>query len=219
MQSCVRSAMPSLRSIIGAGCGVFGRRHGLWQCHQAGHGQWLHMEGAAGAATVVRGGSRSGEPVSAISRGVNILHRLLFQPARAGTGVVVTRMPALSSSAFPLPHRIPRGIRIFVEGLIAMRLVIALGYDVENDLSEVIVFVKKFSEVIPDDWRSPARDVVGDMVRYLISAIAEEHDSAMHGDASYIAELEHPLHGRSYLDGAVQSWCLDDDLRAARNRW
>ncbi|GBG73010.1 hypothetical protein CBR_g12729 [Chara braunii] len=38
----------------------------------------------------------------------------------------------------------------------------------------------------------PARDVVGDVVRFLVLALAEEHMGAMHGNASYVAHMEPP---------------------------
>ncbi|GBG83518.1 hypothetical protein CBR_g37233 [Chara braunii] len=106
-----------------------------------------------------------------------------------------------------------------VNGLMAMRIVAWLGYDGEYNLVEVVLRVRKLSNVVPDTWQTPNPDIVGDMVRYLISAIAEEHLAAMDANASYSAEFEPPLRGRGYLHGAIRIWCPKDDLRAARNRW
>ncbi|GBG76079.1 hypothetical protein CBR_g21319 [Chara braunii] len=106
-----------------------------------------------------------------------------------------------------------------VNGLMAMRMTVGLGYNVEDNLAEVVLSVKKLSEVVPNNWVLPNSDVVGDVVRYLMSAIAEEHLAIMRGDVSYVAHMEPRLVGRPYLHGAVQMWCPDDDLRAVRNRW
>ncbi|GBG76241.1 hypothetical protein CBR_g21989 [Chara braunii] len=107
---------------------------------------------------------------------------------------------------------------VLVEGTVAMKIDGGVGYDKEGNLVDVILNVKKLSEVVPDDWRLRERDVVCDIVRYLVSAIADEHMAALHDNAFYVAHVQPPLRGRQYLRGAVQSWCPDDDLKAARRR-
>ncbi|GBG63310.1 hypothetical protein CBR_g37396 [Chara braunii] len=106
-----------------------------------------------------------------------------------------------------------------VDGLIAMQIVGGLGYDGENNLIEVILFVRKLSVIVPDTWQMPARDVVGDVVRFLVSALAEEHMGAMHGNMSYMAHMEAPLRERGYLHWAVRTWSPEVDIRAVTRRW
>ncbi|GBG87176.1 hypothetical protein CBR_g44911 [Chara braunii] len=106
-----------------------------------------------------------------------------------------------------------------VNGLLAMRMVAGLGYERDGSLAEVVLFVKRLSNVVPDSWLGPCPDVVGDIVRYLVSAIAEEHVGTSSNNACYVAHMEPPLRERGYLHGAVQFWCSEDDLRAACSRW
>ncbi|GBG81067.1 hypothetical protein CBR_g31624 [Chara braunii] len=108
---------------------------------------------------------------------------------------------------------------VLVEGTVAMKIDGGFGYDKEGNLVDVILNVKKLLEVVPDDWRLPERDVIGDIVRYLVSAIADEHMDALNDNAFYVAHMQPPLRGRKYLHGVVQSWCPDDDLKAARRWW
>ncbi|GBG70884.1 hypothetical protein CBR_g8184 [Chara braunii] len=90
-----------------------------------------------------------------------------------------------------------------VNGLLAMRIVAGLGYERDGSLSEVFLFVKELSNVVPDSWLGPRLDVVGDIVRYLVSAIAEEHAETSSNSACYVAHMEPPLRERGYLHGAV----------------
>ncbi|GBG43540.1 hypothetical protein CBR_g77141 [Chara braunii] len=92
------------------------------------------------------------------------------------------------------------------EGTLAMKIDGGFEYNKEGNLVDVILNVKKLLEVVPDEWRLPERDVVGDIVRYLVSAIADEQMAALHGSAFYVAHMQPPLRGRQYLHGAVQSW-------------
>ncbi|GBG71987.1 hypothetical protein CBR_g10926 [Chara braunii] len=108
---------------------------------------------------------------------------------------------------------------VLVEGTLAMKIDGCFGYDKEDNLVDVILNVKKLSEVVPDEWRLPECDVVSDIVRYLVSTIADEHMVALHGNAFYVAHMQPPLRGRQYLHGAVQSWCPKDDMKVARRRW
>ncbi|GBG73206.1 hypothetical protein CBR_g12923 [Chara braunii] len=106
-----------------------------------------------------------------------------------------------------------------VDGLIAMQIVGGLGYNGENNLIEVVLFVRMLSVIVPDTWQMPAHDVVGDVVRFLVSALAEKHMGAMHGNASYMAHMEPPVRERGYLHGAVRTWSPEDDIRAVTRRW
>ncbi|GBG66063.1 hypothetical protein CBR_g55406 [Chara braunii] len=108
---------------------------------------------------------------------------------------------------------------VLVEGTLAMKIDGGFGYDKEGNLVDVILNVKKLSEVVPDYWRLPERDVVDDIFRYLMSAIADEHMAALRGNAFYVAHMQPPLRGRQYSHDAVQSWCPEDDLKVARRRW
>ncbi|GBG71401.1 hypothetical protein CBR_g8821 [Chara braunii] len=54
-----------------------------------------------------------------------------------------------------------------VDGLISMQIVGGLGYDGENNLIEVVLFVRKLSAIVPDTWQMPTRDVVSDVMRFL----------------------------------------------------
>ncbi|GBG73022.1 hypothetical protein CBR_g12741 [Chara braunii] len=86
---------------------------------------------------------------------------------------------------------------VLVEGTVAMKIDGGFGYDKEGNLVDVILNVKKLSEVVPDDWRLPEHDVVGDIVRYLVSAIADEHMAALHANAFYVAHMQPPLRAGS----------------------
>ncbi|GBG70221.1 hypothetical protein CBR_g6352 [Chara braunii] len=106
-----------------------------------------------------------------------------------------------------------------VKDFLAIRMVVGLVYDRDVSHVEVMLFVKKLSNVVPDTGLGPSPDVVGDIVRYLVSAIAEEHMATNSSNMCNVAHLEPPLRKRGYLHGAVQIWCPKDDLRAARNMW
>ncbi|GBG61316.1 hypothetical protein CBR_g20351 [Chara braunii] len=93
-----------------------------------------------------------------------------------------------------------------VNDLMAMRMAEWLGYDGDYNLMEVVLLVRKLSNVVPDTWQTLNSDVVGDMVRYLIFAIAEEHVASMDGNASSIADLE-----------GMPSWRCPDPVAGGRH--
>ncbi|GBG67548.1 hypothetical protein CBR_g679 [Chara braunii] len=108
---------------------------------------------------------------------------------------------------------------VHVSGLYAMEILAALGYDNDDRLSDVISFAKKLHNIIPDDWDCNQRDNAGDIIRHVMSVIADDHEGEMVDNASYNTVLEHPLRGRPYLQRLVQQWDPDDDIRRFRRRY
>ncbi|GBG84149.1 hypothetical protein CBR_g38123 [Chara braunii] len=100
---------------------------------------------------------------------------------------------------------------VIVEGTLAMKIDGGFEYNKEGNLVDVILNVKKLSEVVPDEWRLPERDVIGDIVRYLVSAIADEHMAALHGNAFYVAHMQPPLR-----DVSARHKCMK---KGERQKW
>ncbi|GBG70291.1 hypothetical protein CBR_g6418 [Chara braunii] len=109
-----------------------------------------------------------------------------------------------------------RGYRwydVHVSRLYAMEVLATLGYDDTDLLSDVIFFTKKLHDIIPDEWDGNDRDIVGDIIRHVMSAISEEHHDKMVDTPRYKTVLEPPLRGRPYLHELLQPWDLEEDNR------
>ncbi|GBG77746.1 hypothetical protein CBR_g24193 [Chara braunii] len=61
----------------------------------------------------------------------------------------------------------------------AMDITAGLGFDSDGALSHVLLFVTKRHEVVANRWEGLHRDAVGDTIKYLVSAIAEEFENRM----------------------------------------
>ncbi|GBG93397.1 hypothetical protein CBR_g68190 [Chara braunii] len=105
---------------------------------------------------------------------------------------------------------------VFVDDSLALRIVAGLGYDLEALLGETILFVKKLSDVVPDECQSPAADVVGHVLRFLIFAIADEHSERLNPNVWYSTRLEEPLASRNYLQGSVHTSEPRDGLKPSK---
>ncbi|GBG69170.1 hypothetical protein CBR_g3870 [Chara braunii] len=98
----------------------------------------------------------------------------------------------------------------------AMDITAGLGYVGDGALSHVLLFVTKRHELVPNRWEGPHRDEVGDTIKYLVSAIAEEFENRMDETPWYDTIFDPPLEGRGYLHGLVDIWGPEDDLRVRK---
>ncbi|GBG79408.1 hypothetical protein CBR_g29555 [Chara braunii] len=88
----------------------------------------------------------------------------------------------------------------------AMDITAGLGFDSDGALSHVLLFVTKRHEVVPNRWEGPHWDAVGDTIKFLVFAIAEEFENSMDNTPWYDTIFDPPLEGRGYLHGLVDTW-------------
>ncbi|GBG93159.1 hypothetical protein CBR_g59762 [Chara braunii] len=92
-----------------------------------------------------------------------------------------------------------RFYEVHVDKVHAMDMTAGLGYDGHGALSHILLFVMKRHSMVPNRLDGPDRDAVGDTVRPLVSAIAEEFAGPMDDSTRYDTILDPPLEGRGYL--------------------
>ncbi|GBG87323.1 hypothetical protein CBR_g45382 [Chara braunii] len=109
-----------------------------------------------------------------------------------------------------------RYYEVRVDGMHAMDSTAGMGCDAASRLAHVLLFASKRNPIIPDKWDGNYRDVVGDIIRYLVDAMVEEFAERLDDSPFYRCELDPPLEGRGYLHGPVQSWMPEDDLRVRK---
>ncbi|GBG67873.1 hypothetical protein CBR_g992 [Chara braunii] len=85
----------------------------------------------------------------------------------------------------------------------AMDVMAALGSDGHGRLCELRLLATKTHPIVPDRRVPNERDVVGDILHHLVSAIATEHDGRMDDSPWYRAILDAPLQGTPYLHDEV----------------
>ncbi|GBG65092.1 hypothetical protein CBR_g49455 [Chara braunii] len=103
-----------------------------------------------------------------------------------------------------------RVYEVRVNDVHAMDITVGLGLVGNGALSHILLFVH---EVVPNRWEGPHRDAVGDTIKYLVSAIAEEFENLIDETSWYDTIFDPPLEGRGYLHGLVDTWIPEDDLR------
>ncbi|GBG84990.1 hypothetical protein CBR_g39454 [Chara braunii] len=103
-----------------------------------------------------------------------------------------------------------------VNDVYAMDITAGLGYVDDGALSRVLLFVTKRHPLVPNRWEGPDRDAVGDTIKYLVFAIADEFANRMDDTPWYDTIFDPPLEGRGYLHGLVDIWGPEDVLRVRK---
>ncbi|GBG83288.1 hypothetical protein CBR_g36999 [Chara braunii] len=88
-------------------------------------------------------------------------------------------------------------------GQLSLRLVVGLGYD-EEYLRDVIVYVTKVHDDVPDRHVGVGEDIVECMVCLVTTAILSEHGDYLSSIVEWEAILDAPLAGRAYMHGDLQ---------------
>ncbi|GBG66707.1 hypothetical protein CBR_g68691 [Chara braunii] len=96
-----------------------------------------------------------------------------------------------------------RHYEIDARGELSLRLVVGLGYDGEY-LRDVIVYVTKVDNDVPDRHVGATVDIVECMVRLVTTAILSEHGDYLSSIVEWEAILDAPLVGRGYMRGVLQ---------------
>ncbi|GBG83076.1 hypothetical protein CBR_g36693 [Chara braunii] len=97
-----------------------------------------------------------------------------------------------------------RHYRVMADGELALELCVGFGYDREEFLCEVTVFVKKMHKDVPDSVSGIGVDVVAEMVELVTSDLLQEHDGRQVDFVEWEAIMEPPLQERKGMRGVLR---------------
>ncbi|GBG81239.1 hypothetical protein CBR_g31911 [Chara braunii] len=93
---------------------------------------------------------------------------------------------------------------VMADGELASELCVGLGYDGEEFLCEVTVFVKKMHKDVPDSVSGTGVDVGAEMVELVTNDLLQEHDGRQVGFVEWEAIMEPPLQKRKGMRSVLR---------------
>ncbi|GBG75353.1 hypothetical protein CBR_g19986 [Chara braunii] len=95
-------------------------------------------------------------------------------------------------------------LKSLVDNVPCIGLDVGLGY-VEADLRDVVVYVTKMHDDVPNVPTGAGDDIVDKIVQLLLLTVAAEHDGRMAGLVEWGAILDEPLSDRYYMHGEMRA--------------